>query len=143
MCLSLVGVYFTSCVETVKFVDFCGKYRVPLLQYLCSPRCRPQPQPQPRSRAELQRQFSGSAGSESQAAGASGASGASADVAMANASSSSIAGPAPSEFSGLSTDSETEFTSPESKEPALSEAARSAQEEEQLSDRVRKVLLPF
>lgn len=33
------GVYFTSCVEHVKFVDFCGKYRVPLLQYLCSPLC--------------------------------------------------------------------------------------------------------
>lgn len=28
------GVYFESCVELVKFVDFCGKYRVPLLQYL-------------------------------------------------------------------------------------------------------------
>ena len=133
----LVGVYFTSCVETVKFVDFCGKYRVPLLQYLCSPRCRPQPQPRS-VRAELQRQFSGSAGSESQAAGASGAS---ADV--ANASSSSFAGPAQSEFSGLSTDSEAELTSPESKEPALSEAARSAQDEEEMSDRVRKVLLPF
>jgi len=33
------GVYFSSCVEHVKFVDFCGKYRLPLLQYLCSPRC--------------------------------------------------------------------------------------------------------
>jgi hypothetical protein len=33
------GVYFTSRVEHVKFVDFCGKFRVPLLQYLCSPRC--------------------------------------------------------------------------------------------------------
>ncbi|KAK0396299.1 hypothetical protein QR680_001662 [Steinernema hermaphroditum] len=33
------GVYFEACVEHVKFVDFCGKYRVPLLQYLCSPRC--------------------------------------------------------------------------------------------------------
>jgi Leucine-rich repeat (LRR) protein len=33
------GVYFTSHVEHVKFVDFCGKYRVPLLQYLCSPKC--------------------------------------------------------------------------------------------------------
>jgi Leucine-rich repeat (LRR) protein len=33
------GVYFDSCVEHVKFVDFCGKYRVPLLQYLCSPQC--------------------------------------------------------------------------------------------------------
>ncbi|KAK7106431.1 leucine-rich repeat-containing protein 58-like [Littorina saxatilis] len=33
------GVYFTSRVEHVKFVDFCGKYRLPLLQYLCSPTC--------------------------------------------------------------------------------------------------------
>jgi len=33
------GVYFSSHVEQVKFVDFCGKYRLPLLQYLCSPRC--------------------------------------------------------------------------------------------------------
>jgi len=33
------GVYFTSHVQCVKFVDFCGKYRVPLLQYLCSGSC--------------------------------------------------------------------------------------------------------
>lgn len=33
------GVYFTSRVEHVKFVDFCGKYRLPLMQYLCSPHC--------------------------------------------------------------------------------------------------------
>ncbi|KAK6039063.1 hypothetical protein COOONC_23432 [Cooperia oncophora] len=33
------GVYFEACVEHVKFVDFCGKYRVPLLQFLCSPKC--------------------------------------------------------------------------------------------------------
>ncbi|XP_002735702.1 leucine-rich repeat-containing protein 58-like [Saccoglossus kowalevskii] len=33
------GVYFESRVEHVKFVDFCGKYRLPLLQYLCSPQC--------------------------------------------------------------------------------------------------------
>lgn len=33
------GVYFTSRVQCVKFVDFCGKYRVPLLQYLCSGSC--------------------------------------------------------------------------------------------------------
>ena len=26
-------------VEHVKFSDFCGKYRVPLLQYLCSAHC--------------------------------------------------------------------------------------------------------
>lgn len=28
------GVYFEACVEHIKFVDFCGKYRVPLLQFL-------------------------------------------------------------------------------------------------------------
>ncbi|GIY82519.1 leucine-rich repeat-containing protein 58 [Caerostris darwini] len=33
------GVYFDARVEHIKFVDFCGKYRIPLLQYLCSPRC--------------------------------------------------------------------------------------------------------
>ncbi len=33
------GVYFTSKVEHVKFVDFCGKYRIPLMQYLCSSSC--------------------------------------------------------------------------------------------------------
>jgi len=33
------GVYFSAKVEHVKFVDFCGKYRLPLLQYLCSPKC--------------------------------------------------------------------------------------------------------
>jgi len=37
------GVYFTSHVEHVKFVDFCGKYRVPLMQYLCSPKCTSAP----------------------------------------------------------------------------------------------------
>lgn len=26
-------------MEHVKFVDFCGKYKLPLLQYLCSPSC--------------------------------------------------------------------------------------------------------
>ncbi len=35
--------YFDSRVEHVKFVDFCGKYRIPLLQYLCSPHCYKQP----------------------------------------------------------------------------------------------------
>ncbi|XP_033122772.1 leucine-rich repeat-containing protein 58-like [Anneissia japonica] len=34
------GVYFNSKVENIKFVDFCGKYRLPLMQYLCSPQCR-------------------------------------------------------------------------------------------------------
>jgi hypothetical protein len=33
------GVYFEARAEHIKFVDFCGKYRVPLLQYLCSPKC--------------------------------------------------------------------------------------------------------
>ena len=33
------GVYFNPHFQRVKFVDFCGKYRVPLLQYLCSPIC--------------------------------------------------------------------------------------------------------
>jgi hypothetical protein len=30
------GVYFTHRVRTVDFVDFCGKYRIPLMKYLCS-----------------------------------------------------------------------------------------------------------
>ena len=33
------GVYFASRVQSVKFTDFCGKYRVPLMQYLCSALC--------------------------------------------------------------------------------------------------------
>ncbi len=33
------GVYFTSKVEHIKFVDFCGKYRIPFMQYLCSSTC--------------------------------------------------------------------------------------------------------
>lgn len=37
------GVYFEARVEHVKFVDFCGKYRIPLLQYLCSPKCSRSP----------------------------------------------------------------------------------------------------
>ncbi|ESN92537.1 hypothetical protein HELRODRAFT_103740 [Helobdella robusta] len=37
------GVYFSSCIEHIKFVDFCGKYRLPLLQYLCSPKCTSTP----------------------------------------------------------------------------------------------------
>lgn len=35
----VLGVFFDARVEHIKFVDFCGKYRIPLLQYLCSPRC--------------------------------------------------------------------------------------------------------
>jgi len=34
------GVYFNSKVEHVKFVDFCGRFRVPLMQYICSSRCK-------------------------------------------------------------------------------------------------------
>ena len=30
------GVYFTYHSKTVDFVDFCGKYRLPLLKYLCA-----------------------------------------------------------------------------------------------------------
>lgn len=33
------GVFFDNRVENIKFIDFCGKYRVPFLQYLCSSRC--------------------------------------------------------------------------------------------------------
>lgn len=33
------GVYFTTKIEHVKFVDFCGRYRIPLMQYLCSSTC--------------------------------------------------------------------------------------------------------
>ena len=40
---SMTGVFFTSRVEHVKFVDFCGKYRLPLLEYLCSSRCKTSP----------------------------------------------------------------------------------------------------
>jgi len=37
-CLFL-GVYFESCHKNIKFVDFCGKFYLPLLQFLCSPAC--------------------------------------------------------------------------------------------------------
>jgi hypothetical protein len=33
------GVYFESCHKNIKFVDFCGKFYLPLLQFLCSPAC--------------------------------------------------------------------------------------------------------
>ncbi|XP_055601658.1 leucine-rich repeat-containing protein 58-like [Uranotaenia lowii] len=33
------GVFFDNHVEHIKFVDFCGKYRIPLMQYLCSSKC--------------------------------------------------------------------------------------------------------
>lgn len=35
----IAGVYFDNRVEHIKFVDFCGKYRIPLLQFLCSSKC--------------------------------------------------------------------------------------------------------
>ena len=35
----LSGVYFESCHKNIKFVDFCGKFYLPLLQFLCSPAC--------------------------------------------------------------------------------------------------------
>lgn len=41
--LLLLGVYFDNRVEHIKFVDFCGKYRIPLLQYLCSSKCASSP----------------------------------------------------------------------------------------------------
>lgn len=37
------GVFFDARVEHIKFVDFCGIYRLPLLQYLCSPKCTSTP----------------------------------------------------------------------------------------------------
>ncbi|XP_046384143.1 leucine-rich repeat-containing protein 58 [Ischnura elegans] len=33
------GVFFDNRIEHIKFVDFCGKYRIPLLHYLCSSKC--------------------------------------------------------------------------------------------------------
>ncbi len=33
------GVYFAAKVQEVKFTDFCGKYRVPFMQYVCSAIC--------------------------------------------------------------------------------------------------------
>ena len=38
-----VGVYFESCHKNIKFVDFCGKFYLPLLQFLCSPACTSTP----------------------------------------------------------------------------------------------------
>ena len=31
------GVYFDSRVRSIQFMDFCGRFRLPLEQYLCSP----------------------------------------------------------------------------------------------------------
>lgn len=46
------GVYFDSCVRHIKFVDFCGKYRLPLMHYLCSPQCTSPCSSNPQSDAE-------------------------------------------------------------------------------------------
>jgi len=46
------GVYFSSHVENIRFVDFCGKYRLPLLQYLCTAQCRVSPAVQMSSSSE-------------------------------------------------------------------------------------------
>ena len=43
LCGFFSGVYFTSRVKHVKFVDFCGKYHIPLQEYLCSPTCTDYP----------------------------------------------------------------------------------------------------
>lgn len=48
----LAGVYFDSCVRHIKFVDFCGKYRLPLMHYLCSPECSSPCSSNPQSEAE-------------------------------------------------------------------------------------------
>jgi hypothetical protein len=39
----LLGVYFESYHKNIKFVDFCGKFYLPLLQFLCSPACTSTP----------------------------------------------------------------------------------------------------
>ncbi|XP_055785391.1 leucine-rich repeat-containing protein 58-like [Salvelinus fontinalis] len=46
------GVYFDSCVRHIKFVDFCGKYRLPFMHYLCSPECTSPCSSNPQSDAE-------------------------------------------------------------------------------------------
>ncbi|CAF3157739.1 unnamed protein product [Rotaria sp. Silwood2] len=37
------GVYFESYHKNIKFVDFCGKFYLPLLQFLCTPACTSAP----------------------------------------------------------------------------------------------------
>jgi hypothetical protein len=37
------GVYFETYHKNIKFVDFCGKFYLPLLQFLCSPACTSTP----------------------------------------------------------------------------------------------------
>ena len=41
--ISILGVYFESYHKNIKFVDFCGKFYLPLLQFLCSPACTSTP----------------------------------------------------------------------------------------------------
>lgn len=38
---SCAGVYFTSSAKAVDVTDFCGKFKVPLLKYLCQSQCIP------------------------------------------------------------------------------------------------------
>ncbi|XP_034042497.1 leucine-rich repeat-containing protein 58-like [Thalassophryne amazonica] len=52
------GVYFDSCVRHIKFVDFCGKYRLPLMHYLCSPECTSPCSSNPQSDAESEEENS-------------------------------------------------------------------------------------
>ncbi|KAF7215683.1 leucine-rich repeat-containing protein 58 [Nothobranchius furzeri] len=52
------GVYFDSCVRQIKFVDFCGKYRLPLMHYLCSPECTSPCSSNPQSDAESEEENS-------------------------------------------------------------------------------------
>lgn len=33
------GVYFDLQYKQIRFADFCGRYRMPLMQFLCSPNC--------------------------------------------------------------------------------------------------------
>lgn len=52
------GVYFDSCVRHIKFVDFCGKYRLPLMHYLCSPECTSPCSSNPQSDADSEDEHS-------------------------------------------------------------------------------------
>lgn len=52
------GVFFDSCVRHIKFVDFCGKYRLPLMHYLCSPQCSSPCSSNPQSDAESEEENS-------------------------------------------------------------------------------------
>ncbi|XP_017554490.1 leucine-rich repeat-containing protein 58a isoform X1 [Pygocentrus nattereri] len=52
------GVYFDSCVRHIKFVDFCGKFRLPLMHYLCSPECSSPCSSNPQSDTESEEESS-------------------------------------------------------------------------------------